>query len=87
MSTANDVMRLGCNVIVDVNGDKLSFIRLREDCNISVGGDKCSADPLVGAPYGAAFLLNHEGELERTEFNPHDQIEEATETEKVRANI
>lgn len=79
-----ETMQLGDNVIIDLNGDKQTFVKLRESGTVMVAGHSCPTQPLEGAPWGAAFLVNQAGELERASFNPHDKLQAATETDKVR---
>ena len=79
-----DTMALGDNVIIDLNNEKLTFLKLRENGTVTVSGHSCSTQPLEGAPWGCAFLVNQQGQLERTSFNPHDKLQAATETDRVR---
>jgi hypothetical protein len=83
MDDRHDNISLGDNVVIDTNGEKFAFEKLCDESTLSIGGFHCPTAPLVGAPFGASFLVNRAGELERTYCNPHDQIEEAVETEKV----
>jgi hypothetical protein len=83
-----DRMRAGDNVIVDLNSEKLTFLRLREHGNLVISGNSCSTEPFLGAPWGASFVFNSQTRsLDRASSNPHDKIESATETKKVRGNM
>ena len=42
---------------------------------------------LIGAPFGASYLVNKDKELERVGSNPHDQFEAATSTDRVRSSL
>ena len=81
------MMQEGDNVVVDLNGEKQSFVRLREGGTVMVSGAKCSMDPLIGAPFGASFLVSRDSQLERVSSNPHDAFALATSTDKVRLPI
>lgn len=78
-------MRVGDNVIIDLNSEKLTFLKLREQGTFVISGHTCSPLPLVGAPWGASYVFNAQTRsLDRVSSNPHDKIEAATETLKVR---
>lgn len=84
MDTEDDVMRVGSNVIIDLNGSKYSFIRIRQNGTVRVAGSTCSTEPLIGARFGSAFLLDEQKELVPADTNPHETIANATGTDKVR---
>jgi hypothetical protein len=76
-------IREGDDVIIDLNGEKFSFVKIKEGGTVMVAGAACSMAALLGAPFGSSFLVNRERQLERTNINPHDQLAVATTTEKV----
>ena len=81
--SCNAVMQPGDNIVLDVNGQKLSLVRLRHEGSIKVGGQSCSMAPLIGAQFGAAFQLSQDGQLVPAACNPHDDIATAIDTDKV----
>ena len=86
MDCEEEVMRVGSNVIIDLNGSKYSFVRIRQNGTVKVAGSNCSTEPLIGARFGSAFLLDEHKELVPADTNPHETIANATgtSTEKVR---
>lgn len=86
MDCEEDFIRVGSNVIIDLNGSKYSFVRIRQNGTVKVAGSNCSAEPLIGARFGSAFLLDEHKELVPADTNPHETIANATgtSTEKVR---
>jgi hypothetical protein len=81
-----DVMHVGSNVVIDLNGSKFSFIRIRRGGTVKVAGSTCSTDLLIGARFGSAFLLGEHKELIPADTNPHETIANATGTDKVGLN-
>lgn len=80
MGSEEDVMRVGSNVIIDLNGSKFSFVRIRHRGTVKVAGSTCSTEPLIGARFGSAFLLDEHKELIPADTNPHETIANATGT-------
>jgi hypothetical protein len=80
----DDFIRVGSNVIIDLNGSKFSFLRLRSNGAVKVAGKSCSTDPLIGARFGSAFLVDEQHQLVPADVNPHETIAAATGTERVR---
>lgn len=81
----DDVIRVGSNVIIDLNGSKYSFIRIRKEGTVKVAGTSCSTDPLIGARFGSAFLVDEQKNLTPADVNPHETIAAATGTVRVRS--
>lgn len=86
MEAEDDIIRVGTNVVIDLNGTKYSFIRIRKNGTVKVAGKACSTEPLIGVRYGSSFLLSEDRELNPADTNPHETIANATETDKVRLN-
>ncbi|GLC34740.1 hypothetical protein PLESTB_001158300 [Pleodorina starrii] len=74
----------GDHLVLDVNGEKLSFVqKLKASGKIRVGKFMVPAAPLIGTPYGALFEVTNDGKaLQRVLLPPADEITRITETEK-----
>ncbi|KXZ53340.1 hypothetical protein GPECTOR_7g1234 [Gonium pectorale] len=81
---ADGLMQEGDHLVLDVNGEKVSFVqKLKANGTIRVGKYNVPAAPLVGAPYGSLFEVTADGKsLQRVLLPPDDGITRITETER-----
>ncbi|GFR49609.1 hypothetical protein Agub_g11629, partial [Astrephomene gubernaculifera] len=86
---ADGLMCEGDHLVLDVNGEKLTFVqKLKANGTIRVGKYNVPAAPLVGAPYGALFEVSSDGRsLQRVLLPPPDEITRITETERDNSNL
>lgn len=79
-----DFIKAGDNIVLDINSSKFAFIKLRNDGTVKIAGHTCSSEPLLGARFGSAFLLDEDKCLSPTDVDPHAFISSTSTTERVR---
>ena len=80
----NDFIKAGDNIVLDINSSKFAFIKLRNEGTVKISGHVCSSEPLVGARFGSAFVLDEDKCLSPTEVDPHAVISTSSTTDRVR---
>ena len=80
---SDDIMKEGDNIVLDVNGEKLSFVKLAASGKVRVGKNSCSMKAFIGMPFGTAFFMQEDNVLRPTDEITTDGIETATNTERV----
>eukprot|EP00198_Chlamydomonas_reinhardtii_P004742 XP_001694078.1 predicted protein [Chlamydomonas reinhardtii] len=86
---ADGVICDGDHLVLDVNGEKLSFVqKLKANGTMRVGKYTVSTAPLIGAPFGALFEVTADGKsLQRVLLPPADEITRITDTERDNSNL
>lgn len=79
-----DFIKAGDNIILDINSSKFAFIKLRNDGTVKIAGHVCSSEPMLGARFGSAFLLDEDKCLSPTDVDPHAFISSTSTTDRVR---
>ncbi|KAF5827016.1 adenine(58)-N(1)-methyltransferase non-catalytic subunit TRM6 [Dunaliella salina] len=51
----------GNTVVLDENGEKKSFVKLKKKGSARIGKSQLSTDPFLGSPFGAVFSLSADG--------------------------
>eukprot|EP00892_Ulva_mutabilis_P010626 jgi/Ulvmu1/7936/UM004_0169.1 len=83
----DDFIKAGDNIVLDINSSKYAFIRLRDDGTVKIAGHTCSSEPLLGARFGSAFVLDEDKCLTPTDVDPHAVITTASTTERNNADL
>uniref|UniRef100_A0A7S0NIX7 tRNA (adenine(58)-N(1))-methyltransferase non-catalytic subunit TRM6 n=1 Tax=Micromonas pusilla TaxID=38833 RepID=A0A7S0NIX7_MICPS len=64
-------MGVGDTVLLEMNGDKWAFIKLKRDGTAVIGKHKdVSLNPLIGAPFGSTYEVDQDGVLYPAEPDP-----------------
>lgn len=82
----DDFIKAGDNIVLDINSSKFAFIKLRDDGTVKISGHVCSSEPLLGARFGSAFVLDEDKCLSPTDVDPHAFISSTSTTERVRVH-